>query len=76
MLIHSLSINNFVFFPSPSSKNYIDYMDIENSIQTYLILLCFTLLHFEDIMFLQIESFGKLSQVSIGAIFPTALFSN
>ena len=46
-------------------------MDIEKLIQAYLILLCFTLLHFEDTMFfLQMEGFWQTASSIYWCHFP------
>ena len=44
-------------------------------VQTYLILLCFALLHFADTVFYKLRICGNpASSKPIGAIFPTAFF--
>ena len=51
-------------------------MDIEKLIQTYLILLCFTLLHFEDTMFFyKLKVFGKPASSIYRCHFPNPICS-
>lgn len=79
-LIYSLRLARIILFSfqAPAFKNYIDYMDIEKIMQVYLVLLGFTLLHFEDSVFFTDRRFvTTVPQASLLApCFLTALFLN